>query len=188
VNRGNDRRRIFFEGTDYERFLRLMLAAKRRYPVKLFGLCLMPNHFHALIQPERDGALSAYVQWVLARYSCYLRSQTGTLGYGHVFQRRFWNAGIEDTLHFLTVLRYIEANPVRAGLVTDATLWPWSSAALRSTGRGQLLDALPVVLPASWSAIVNSAEPRDDLDRICPLEPHRRALDTTRPLLGPKAH
>ena len=154
-----------------------MAFAKQRYPVKLFGVCLIPNHFHALIQPERNGALSAYMQWVLARYACDLRTRTGTLGYGHVFQRRFWSDGIDDTFHFLSVLRYIEANPVRARLVGEAESWPWSSLSLRGTTRGKLLDPLPVMLPARWSSIVNVAQ----LPSVLEAHRHPRALRTAQP-------
>jgi len=176
INRGNERRRIFFADRDYETFLRLMWYAKERHPVEVFGVCLMPNHFHALMRPRAAGALSAYWQWVLGCYACDLRSTTNTLGYGHVFQRRFWNRGIEDRRHFLAVLRYIEANPVRAGLTNRAEQWRWGSAALRHTSRGFLLDPLPFVLPDDWIEIVNSPQPFADLDAIRNPEPRGRPV------------
>ena len=77
---------------------------------------------HLLLEPKTDEALSAYMQWVTGCYSCYLRTRTETVGHGHVFQRRFWSVGVEDMLHFLMVLRYIEANPLRAKLVDRAEL------------------------------------------------------------------
>jgi putative transposase len=158
----------------YETFLRLLWCAKDRYPVDLFGLCVMPNHFHALMHAREDGALSAYWQWVLGCYACDLRSKTNTLGFGHVFQRRFWNRAIEDAHHFLTVLRYIEANPVRATLVRRAEHWKWGSAALRRSSRGFLLDPLPIFLPDDWLEIVNSPQPIAELDAIRRPEPTGR--------------
>ncbi len=155
TNRGNDRRRVFFEDADYESFIRLLRLGKEKYPIKIFALCLMPNHFHTLLRPEKDGALSAYLHWVQGCYACDLRLHTQTLGYGHVFQQRFWSGGIEDNHHFLTLLRYIEGNPVAGHLVRRAEDWPWSSLALRKTATDQLLDPLPVTLPDNWSAIVN---------------------------------
>ena len=155
INRGNDRRTLFHEAADYENFLRLLTLAKHRYKVTVFGLCLMPNHFHVLIRPEADHALSAYLHWVQGCYARDLRSHTRTLGNGHVFQRRFWSGPIQDQHHFLTVLRYIEANPVAGSLVATAESWPWSSLALREDPESDLLETLPLALPAEWSDLVN---------------------------------
>ena len=164
INRGNDRRRIFFEDADYEAFILLLQRAKEQHAVKVYGLCLMPNHFHALVRPEKERALSAYWQWVQGCYACDLRSQTRTMGYGHVFQRRFWSGGIEDRHHFLTVLRYIEANPVVGHVVRRAEEWQWSSFTLRKDAEHQLLDPLPIHLPHDWSAIVNDAPGPEEPD------------------------
>ena len=166
TNRGNDRRRLFFEDVDYWTFVRLLTNAKRRYPVKIYGLCVMPNHFHALVEPLADGALSAYFQWVLGRYACDLRSFTRTTGEGHVFQSRFWSDLIDDDRHFLSVLRYIEANPVKAQLVGSAGEWRWSSLRMRGSRSDTLLDPLPVELPAQWQELVDVEQPADDVDRI----------------------
>ena len=155
TNRGNDRRTLFHEAADYENFLRLLTLAKLYFKVKIFGLCLMPNHYHALIRPEVDGALSAFLHWVQGCYALDLRRQTRTLGNGHVFQQRFWSGAIEDQQHFLAVLRYIEANPVAGSLVRAAESWPWSSLALRENAESELLETLPLTLPAEWSVLVN---------------------------------
>ena len=174
VNRGNERRKIFFEDANYEWFLRLMLQAKRRYDVHVFGVCAMPNHIHWLVQPNQDGALSSYIQWVLSRYACYLRRLTDTVGSGHVFQSRYWCDGIEDSQHFLRVLRYVEANPLRANLVTHAEDWRWSSLALRTLN--EVIDPLPLELPANWSAILRQPlgpNELNDLRRCGPLRPRQ---------------
>ena len=166
TNRGNDRKRIFFESADYRAFLYRLAGAKRRYPVKLHGICLMPNHFHAIVQAEADDALSAYFQWALGRYACDLRAATRTSGYGHVFQRRFWSDCIHDGRHFLSVLRYIEANPSKAGLVPRAEDWAWSSLAIRADDRCELLDPLPLDLPTQWTDLVNETQPSEEVRQI----------------------
>ena len=166
INRGNDRRKIFFEDADYEAFIHLLARGKQRYPVKLYALCAMPNHFHAVLEPEAERALSAYLQWVQGRYACDLRSLTRTTGHGHVFQRRFWSDGIDDAQHFLSVVRYVEANPVRAGLVSSADEWSWSSMALRTYEDESLLDPLPFVLPDNWLGIVNEGQPLTEIKAI----------------------
>lgn len=175
-NRGNDRRTLFHKSNEYAEFIRLLTVGKRRYPVKVFGLCLMPNHFHAMVQPDAEGALSTYLQWVEGRYAADLRARQRTTGQGHVFEKRFWSDGIDGRRHFLSVLRYIEANPVRCGMVRRATDWPWSSIVLRQCEDDGLLDPLPHTLPSTWENFVNSEQPYDEIERI-----RRRDLGGRRP-------
>jgi putative transposase len=167
INRGNDRRRLFSTRDDYETFLRLLWLGKQRSEVKVFGMCVMPNHFHGIVQPDCDGALSHYLHWVLGNYAAAFRSRTGTVGHGHVFQRRFWSDPIKDSLQFLTVLRYVEANPWRAHLVTRAEEWPWSSVTLREQCKlFSLLDPLPFELPDKWIDVVNQQQPTAELKTV----------------------
>lgn len=176
VNRGVERRRIFRTPGEYREFLRLLNVAKQRYHVMVFGFCLMPNHFHAVLQPEIDGALSAYMQWVQARYACDLRMLSGTIGQGHVFQRRFWSDAIADAGHFFRVLRYVEANAHRSALVRRAEHWPWSSLALRRKST-RLLDPLPWPLPNDWTQLVNAEQPDGELASIRHPKPLGRPPD-----------
>ena len=118
------------------------------------------------MSPETEGALSVYLQWVQGRYACDLRSLTRTVGQGHVFQRRFWSDGIEDARHFFAVLRYIEANPVRASLVERAEQWMWSSLVLRTIEVDQVLDPLPYLLPERWVDVVNEVQPITEVEHI----------------------
>lgn len=164
VNRGNDRRTIYADSADYRAFLHLLRSGGSRFLVRVHGYCLMPNHFHLVLEPQRDGALSAYMQWVTGCYSCYLRARTGTSGSGHVFQRRFWSAAIRDDLHFLTVLRYVEANPRRAGLVTTCEDWPWSS--LRERLAGRMSTPATGLRVDDWKALVNQPQPTSSLDEL----------------------
>jgi putative transposase len=166
VNRGNDRRKIFLQRDDYVKFRSLLIEGRRRFAVEILGLCLMPNHFHALLRPRCDDALSAYMQRVEGRYACYLRARTQTVGYGHVFQRRFWNAPIVDDEHFRLVLRYIENNPARARLVGYAQEWEWSSLIERDRLKSKLLAPLPCDLPDNWHELVNVCQPQGILSRI----------------------
>ena len=166
VNRGNDRKIVFRQDLDYIAFMELLAGGVRKFNVLVFGYCLMPNHFHLLMEPRAVGALSAFMEWVTGRYACAFRRQTGTLGHGHVFQRRFWNAAISDDLAFVSVLRYIEANPVRASLVPEADLWPWSSFTDRATRARKILSSLPLALPPRWSELVNAKQSEEALSKI----------------------
>ena len=164
TNRGVERRQLFFEETQYEDFLWLLRSGKDRYEVSILGLCLMPNHFHLVAQPRAEGALSAYLHWVQGIYSRDLRERTGTCGYGHVFQQRFWSGPIADGWHLLNVLRYVEANPVAGQLVKHAQDWPWGSLALRQSRTSTLLDPLPIGLPLNWADWVNAAPEEAESD------------------------
>jgi putative transposase len=185
VNRANDRQTIFRYDFDYAAFIELLGLGVRDFAVQCYGYCLMPNHFHLLVEPLEHGALSAFMQAVTGGYACAFRRETGTVGHGHVFQRRFWNAAAHDENAFVANLRYIEANPVRAGLVSDADLWPWSSFGARQRNDRTVLAALPIELPAGWPTLVNQPQSRETTKRIrqemkpCPGRPRKNGGDGT---------
>jgi putative transposase len=166
VNRGNDRRVIFPEPVDYAAFLVLLREARERFPVKLFAYCLMPNHFHLVVTADTVAALSAYMHYLQREHAYDLRACARTLGHGHIFQRRYWSSIITGDGHLLCVLRYVEANAARAGLVGNAQLWEWGSLWDRETGERDLLHPLPIRLPPGWSTIVNVPLQQVDLDPI----------------------
>jgi putative transposase len=166
VNRGNDRRTVFRQDFDYMVFMELLREGKRKSAIRIYGYCAMPNHFHLLLQPETKEALSAYMQWVTCRYACDLRRQTETVGHGHVFQRRFWNAAVHDDEMFLGILRYIEANPRSGHLVDNAEDWKWSSLADRRGLDREILSPLPIELPPRWLACVNSPQAAEQVAEI----------------------
>lgn len=143
LNRGNGGATVFHKEGDYTACLDLLAPAKAKYPVKLFGVCLMPNHFHLVVQPATEAALCSFMQWWMTshvrRYHRHYRS------HGHVWQGRFKSFPIQQDSHLLTVLRYVLRNPVRAGLVEHAMDWPWSS--LRFP---HLSAPPPLAVPTDW--------------------------------------
>lgn len=175
VNRGNDKRVIFPESVDYAAFLVILREARERFEVQLFGYCLMPNHFHLVVRVENLDAVSAYMLFVQREHACDLRARARTRGLGHVFQRRYWSKVVEGDGHLLTVMRYVEANPLRAGLVERAAAWEWSSLWDRTTGERDLLHQSPSALPEGWELIVNTPLQEPDLRAI------RRPLKVGRP-------
>ena len=121
INRGNGRGQVFHADGDFHAFIALLDDACRRLPMRVLAYCLMPNHFHLALWPYGDGDLSRWMQWLLTahvrRYHRWYESS------GHVWQGRFKAFPIEQDEHLLTVLRYIEQNPIRAKLVTRAEDW-----------------------------------------------------------------
>jgi putative transposase len=130
---------VFHKPEDYAAFGKLLGQAGERVPMRLLAWCLMPNHFHVVLWPQEDGDLGRWMQWLLtAHVRPYHRHYHSS---GHVWQGRFKAFPIQQDEHLLTVVRYVERNPLRAGLVRHARDWRWSSA---SDAGG---DGLPVLHP-----------------------------------------
>jgi putative transposase len=161
LNRGNERARVFHDDDDYHAFVALLRQACARVPMRLLGFCLMPNHFHLVVWPPGDDDLSTFMQWLLTTQAHSYRMRYG--GSGHVWQGRFKAFPIEQDDHLLTVLRYVERNPLRAGLVSNPADWPYSSLSIwLQPPLLPWLDAGPVPRPPHWLAHV--AAPHTELE------------------------
>lgn len=147
LNRGNNRAAVFFDDEDYRAFLAALAKTRERYPFRLYGYCLMTNHFHLLLQPEAGQSVSSILQSLTVAHTWRYHRRHGSVG--HVWQGRFKSPVVEADEHALVVLRYIEANPLRAGMVADPADYPWSSYAHHARGRPDpLLSELPC-----WSGL-----------------------------------
>jgi putative transposase len=133
-----------------------MTRAATRVSMRLLAYVLMPNHWHLVLWPETDVAVSAYVKWLAGTHACHFNHRYGYTG--AVYQSRFRSVAIYDSLQLLRVLRYVEANPVRAGLAPRAEQWPWSSVSQTSD---IVLTPSPVSRPARWLELL--AHPDKDL-------------------------
>lgn len=136
INRGNQRATVYHSPPDYAAFLQLVERADERIPMRLLAYCLMPNHFHLVLWPHEDGDLSRWMQWLLTAHVRRYHRVLGTSG--RVWQGRFKAFPVQSDGHLLAVLRYVEANPLRAGLVRRAEEWAWSSAAAVSPAESGL--------------------------------------------------
>jgi len=160
LNRGNARSQVFHKDADYAAFVGLIEEACRRRPMRVLAYCLMPNHFHFVLWPIADGDLSTWMAWLMnahvRRYHQHYHSS------GHIWQGRFKAFPIEEDDHLRVVLRYVERNPLRAGLVGRAEAWSWSSlGALTGGGRPDWLDPGPAPRGASWVEEVNAVAHND---------------------------
>ncbi len=118
LNRGNARAQVFHHDGDYTAFTHLLRQASARVPMRLLAYCLMPNHFHRAVWPHGDADLSAWMHWLMTAHVRGYRKQYR--GSGHIWQGRFQAFPMQEDEHLWTVLRYIECNPLRAGLVQRA--------------------------------------------------------------------
>jgi putative transposase len=165
LNRGNGKQEVFHKDQDYKVFTYLMGEAKIRYSVKIFAYCLLPNHFHMVLMPLRAEELSKWMQWLMTSHVRRYHRHYGTCG--HVWQGRFKSFLIQEDSHLLAVLRYVEANPVRAGLVGSAKEWLWSSHKERTGEEPRLLmDEIPVGLPKGWGRYVDEPLREKELNRL----------------------
>ena len=161
LNRANARGQIFADAGDYAAFLRTLADAQAEHPVRLLHYCVMPNHWHLLLWPERDGSLSRFVGWLTLTHTQRWHAYRGSAGAGHLYQGRLKSFAIEADEHYLTVARYVERNALRAALVQAAEQWPWGSLWQRLQTDGPdrpMLSAGPVPLPADWTTSVNAAQ------------------------------
>ena len=154
LNRGNEKRLIFADADDYQEFLDLMARAQERFPINILAYCLMPNHFHLVGQAPVAAELAKKMHWLLSTHARRFRSKWE--GAGHVWQGRFKSFPVQSDHHLITLLRYVEGNPVRAGLAKSCREWPWSSVREREGEHNSgLLVPLPVDLPCDWVSFVD---------------------------------
>lgn len=126
VQRGHNRQVVFAGDDDFRRYLKDLRELKVLFDVRVYGWCLMANHVHLLLVPGDDAAgLSRLMKALAARATRYrnkLEGRSGTL-----WESRYKSSPVQTDRYLLACLRYIELNPVRAGLVADPADYPWSS-------------------------------------------------------------
>jgi putative transposase len=179
TQRGNARQVIL--STDEERAVYLELLRKniRLHKLQLLGYCLMSNHIHLVAVPRESDSLAQALKQTHGRYATYWNATYGSSG--HVWQGRFYSCPLDND-HLWIALRYVERNPVRAGMVKEACAWPWSSAATHCGG--SLLDSLDLQLwnkrwsAVTWREYLGEAENKSQIEAI------RRSTHTGRPLGG----
>jgi putative transposase len=194
LNRANARMTLFAVPEDYELMLLVFAEAHQRSPMRTLGYCIMPNHWHLLLWPRGDGDLPEFMRWLTVTHTQRWHASHGTAGTGHLYQGRYKSFPVQQTRPsrhqrsqgmleggdaVLSVLRYVERNPLRAGLVTVAEAWLHSSLHARMTDRGSREIALtepPGGLTEDWASLVNQPQSPKELEALrrciqrgCPL-------------------
>jgi REP-associated tyrosine transposase len=169
LNRANARRRIFDKDEDYFAFERVLAEIQKRIPMRILAWCLMPNHWHLVLWPLRDGDLSSYMRLVTLTHTQRWHAHRATAGTGHLYQGRFKSFVVQNDTHFLTVCRYVEANALRARLVERAEHWRWCSlwrAQRQEIDRPPGIDPWPVARPQDWTTRVNQATAPEEIEAV----------------------
>jgi putative transposase len=124
----------------------------------------MRNHWHFVLSPSTDNALSRFMHWLEITHARRWRLACETSGQGAVYQGRFKASPIGTDMHFLRVCRYVERNALRASLVARAEDWPWSSLWQRQNNPGtQWLAEWPITRPVDWITHVNEPQTEAEL-------------------------
>ena len=167
LNRANGRLRIFRKDSDFLAFEQILAEGIERFDMRICGYCIMGNHWHLLLWPHQDGDLSAFMRWITLTHTQRYHVSHGTIGIGHLYQGRYKSFPVQDDSHYLTVLRYIESNPLAAGLVERAKEWLWSSFAVRQGYEAAFeLSEGPIELPSNWARLLHENMGRAELDHI----------------------
>ena len=168
LNRANGREQIFQKEKDYEAFTKILFGAKEKYPMRILSFCIMPNHWHFVLYPKTGQDLSNFMRWITHTHTQRYHSHYKSIGYGHVYQGRYKSFPIEKDNHFLQACRYVEKNPLRAGLCKMVQDWKWSSLWIREQGNKEqkkLLSDWPLEMPISYLEWVNTLE-KDEEDKL----------------------
>ncbi len=126
TQRGNRQENIFFDDADRRRYLSLLDAQYRQFGLEVWAYCLMANHVHLVVVPPSSDVLGRAMRHLNSSYASYVNRRQGLCG--HLWQSRFYSTPL-DQRHLWSAVRYVERNPVRAGLIATAWEYPWSSAA-----------------------------------------------------------
>lgn len=175
TQRGNRRQQTFFCDNDYRNYLILMSKWCRKYELEIWAYCLMPNHVHLIVVPKTEDGLRRAIGEAHRRYTRYVNFREGWRG--HLWQGRF-SSYVMDNNYLLATARYVELNPVRAGLVKMPEAYPWSSAAAHLAGRDdKLVKVAPLLeIVSNWREFLLETIPLKKTEEL------RRHERTGRPL------
>ena len=175
TQRGNRRQPVFFGEGDYRAYRNLLAEGCAGAGVAVWGYCLMLNHVHLILVPSGADGLRAALAEAHRRYTRRVNFREGWRGY--LLQGRFASVAMDEA-HLMAAARYVELNPVRAGLVAKAEDWPWSSARGHLEGRDDgLVSTAPLIeREGDWRAFLDQGLREDELAAL------RAGQRTGRPL------
>jgi len=169
INRANGRMKIFNSSEDYQLFEQLLLETKELVDMRILAYTIMPNHWHLVLHPKKDGDLTSFMQRVSNSHTRKVHALTKTNGSGHLYQGRYKSFLVESNVYLLTLIKYVERNPVRVTLSKNCEDWQWGSAYRRLLGthkEKELLDTIPTDLPLQYRRWINSEEDEKVVDSI----------------------
>ena len=180
TQRGNRRERTFFEEGDYALYLDLLADAAGRAQAQVWSYCLMPNHVHIVLVPSDEDGLWRTFRRLHRDYTGFINARMRTTG--HLWQGRYGSVAMDEA-HFVTALRYIALNPVRARLVARAEDWRWSSTRALLAGQDDHVVTVAPALERVGDFAAFLGEPFDEALTYAAL---RKAESVGRPVGAPE--
>ena len=123
-NRGNHRNKIFYRQSDYARFVHTMFRLKKEYSFIIYSFCLMPNHYHLLVNTgSKPEEIPKYMHRFMSSYSKYFNKRHNVVG--HLFQSPYRSSYVSKEKGFSLLNEYIRNNPIKAGIVSNIECYKW---------------------------------------------------------------
>lgn len=169
LNRGVGRMRLFLKDADFEAFERIVAKTLDTRPMRVVAYCLLPNHWHLVLWPKREGDLAAFMQKLTITHARNWQENRHRVGYGHLYQGRYKSFPIQADDHYYQVVRYVERNALRAGLVDRAEKWRWCSLWRRINGTDEEREMLcdwPLPQSTGWVRHVNRPQSESEMETI----------------------
>ena len=169
LNRAVARLTIFEKPEDYAAFMRVVEETWEIVPLPIYAMVAMPNHWHFVVRPETSDQVSEFFRRLTVMHTMRWHAHYKTGGTGHLYQGRFKSFPIQTDGHLLTVMRYVERNPVRGNFIELAEDWQWSSAYARfhrAEKRGWLAIPDEPPLPRNLRSSVNKVETEAELSSL----------------------
>ncbi len=165
TQRGNRRLQTFYTDDDYRAYLRLLVEAKEKAGVAVWAYCCMPNHVHLVVVPSEEGGLARLMQHPNRRYAWRINKRMNWQG--HLWQSRFYSCPMDED-HLIAAVRYVELNPVHAGLCKDPRDWRWSSVHAHLQGEDDLLVETGAMLERvqDWDSYLTQTAPGSMIEFI----------------------
>ncbi len=175
TQRGNRRQKVFFNREDYRVYRDYIAEGCEAVQTRCWAYCLMPNHVHLVLVPQYSDGLRESLAGAHRHYTRRINFRYGWRG--HLWQERFHSFPMDEK-HLLAAVRYVELNPVRAHLVTQAGDWPWSSACAHIQGQDDCLVQVSAMLDrvGDWGVYLAQDDSSNGLETL------RKHSRTGRPL------
>jgi len=170
-NRSAGRFKMFRHEGDFDAFVRVMVAAYERFPIRILSFCVLADHWHFVVWPRHDGELSDFFRWLAHTHAMRWRVAHHTVGYGHLYADRFKSFAVQKDEHLQTVCRFVESRPLLDGSQARAEGWRWSSLWMRAEGteeQKQMLCDWPLARPNDWVSRINAGMTEGELDQLKP--------------------
>jgi len=165
LNRANARDCIFSNDKDYRTFEALLEDAVEKFDMRLLAYSIMPNHWHLVLYPKNDGDIVSFMSWLTITHTKRWHLEKNNTGEGHIYQGRYKSFICQNDTHFITLVKYVEQNALKAKLVEKAENWRWSSIWRRENGtnkQNKLLSDWPVAIPEDYLLSLNHIQEKSE--------------------------